>query len=99
MGVITMNVYPKDTADRIVEDQYKRGIKEIQPGKPYELYLMQCYACKEYRRLSVNPPIGPGGTLNCPLCQHRKQNPKGLEECYGRVFSKTIRVILPEDLL
>ena len=44
-----LEVLMTDTADDILEGLYKRGLKDIQPGKEFTLYLVRCFACKQYR--------------------------------------------------
>lgn len=88
-----------DEVDKIIEKEYIRKGKLLQGGEEATIYFLYCTACKQYRQLSANPPIGPGGTLGCPLCQLRKENPLGLEGQYGRIRVKQLLVMLPKDLI
>jgi hypothetical protein len=69
---------------------------KIQPGAQYTLYLVYCTDCNEYRTIYASPPMGPGGTLSCPVCKSRNQNGPHIEGAYGNVKSKPLEIKLPE---
>ena len=79
--------------------KYLEGIsKKIKPGENYTLYFIYCDSCKKYKRILSNPPMGPGGTLSCPICRERKENGPHIEGAYGCVKSKRFNIILPNDI-
>jgi len=77
---------------------YKIKSDGIKPGKEYTLYFLYCSDCKEYKNIFSSAPIGPGGTLSCPICKIRKENGPGLESSYGSVHCKMFKVKLPEEV-
>ena len=65
----------------------------------FTLYLVYCKVCNEYKRICTNPPMGPGGTLSCPICKSKKQHGPHIEGAYGIVKSKSFKIELPNELL
>jgi len=74
---------------------YEASSGKIKPGADYTLYLLKCNACRKYKRVLANPPIGPGGTLSCPICKHYNLNGPGLEGSFGSVKVRSFKIKLP----
>jgi hypothetical protein len=81
-----------------MEEYFTKKSERIKPGAKYTMYMMHCTACKKFKRIMAGAPMGPGGTLSCPICQARKENGPGIERSYGRIKVKTFTIILPEDI-
>lgn len=80
--------------DKLELDFYTKKSNEIQSGKIFLLYLMQCIFC-QHKRLNVSPPVCTGGTLSCPVCRIKKENGPGIESSYGRIRTSVLRLTLP----
>lgn len=78
-------------------DYYESQSNRIKEGKDYVLYLMYCKCC-HFRRILASPPIGPGGTLSCPLCKERKENGPHIESSWGLVKTKQITIKLTKEV-
>ncbi len=86
-----------DELDKLQLKILKDNSKRFHGGEQVELYLKKCKSCKVYRQLLVNPPIGPGGTLGCPMCKINKKDPH-LEGCYGYISVEKVYVTLADDI-
>jgi len=81
-----------------MEEYFTEKSNRIKSGNEHTMYMIYCYGCNIFKRLSASPPMGPGGTLSCPICRIRKKNGPGIAHSYGRVKVKSFKIILPKEV-
>ena len=85
-------------SDKIMEDMYLTRSKKIKVGNEFTLYYIYCLSCNKYKQIQASPPLGPGGTLSCPLCSLRKMNGPRMENSYGRIKVRPFKFKLPKEI-